>query len=144
MLLDEPFFQQPAPKSTGRELFNLEWLTQKLEKLPACVAEDVQRTLVEFSVQAVVNELTTLQTDKPSLLLVCGGGAKNRLLMQRLTALLPNWQVTTTTAYGLDIDYVEAAAFAWLAHQRIHNQASNLPSVTGASQPVCLGAIYPA
>ncbi|AFU20171.1 anhydro-N-acetylmuramic acid kinase [Actinobacillus suis] len=142
-LLDEPFFKLPAPKSTGRELFNLEWLAKKSPNLTAYRPEDVQRTLAEFTAQSVVNELKTLESEKQCLLLVCGGGARNPLLMQRFSELLPKWQVATTDEYGLDIDYVEAAAFAWLAYQRVHNLTSNLPSVTGAKQPVSLGVIYP-
>lgn len=143
-LLDEPFFAQAPPKSTGRELFNVAWLAKKLAKLPACSPEDVQRTLVEFTAKSVANELLKLNTqDLPCLLLVCGGGARNPLIMQRLAALLPNWQVATTSEYGLHIDYVEAAAFAWLAYRRMENLPSNLPSVTGARDAVSLGVVFP-
>ncbi|WP_143413766.1 anhydro-N-acetylmuramic acid kinase [Haemophilus paracuniculus] len=143
-LLDEPFFQQAPPKSTGRELFNLDWLAKKLAKLPACSPEDVQRTLVEFTAQAIANDLAKLENPQglPCLLLVCGGGARNPLIMARLADLLPEWQVAPTTDYGLDVDYVEAAAFAWLAYQRLNNLSGNLPSVTGASKTVQLGAVY--
>lgn len=142
-LLDEPFFALPPPKSTGRELFNLNWLAQKLVTFPLFKAEDVQRTLAEFTVQSVVNELQKFQTADKKVLLVCGGGARNPLLMARFQTLLTDWQVATTTEYGLDIDYVEAAAFAWLAYQRMNNLPSNLPSVTGATQAVSLGVIFP-
>lgn len=142
-MLDEAFLQLPAPKSTGRELFNLAWLTEKLENLAAYNPEDVQRTLLEFTAQSIVNELHTLKSEKQRLLLVCGGGAHNPLLMQRFSSLLPEWNVSTTSEYGLDIDYVEAAAFAWLAYQRMHHLASNLPSVTGATKAVSLGVVYP-
>lgn len=143
-LLDEPFFAKAPPKSTGRELFNLTWLAKKLENFTACKPEDVQRTLAEFTAKSIANELIALQTELPCLLLVCGGGARNPLLMERLADLLPNWNVTTTTEFGLDIDYVEAAAFAWLAYQRMHSLPSNMPSVTGAKKAVSLGVIYPA
>lgn len=146
-LLDEPFFDQPPPKSTGRELFNLNWLNQKLVKVygnsTACKPEDVQRTLLEFTVQGIAHTLKKIKSEKRNLLLVCGGGARNPLIMQQLTKNLPEWQVSTTTEYGLDVDYVEAAAFAWLAYQRMHNLPSNLPAVTGAKQAVSLGVIYP-
>ncbi len=143
-LLNEPFFAKAPPKSTGRELFNLSWLAKKLQNFTACKPEDVQRTLAEFTAQSIANELVRLENTLPCLLLVCGGGARNPLLMARLSALLPNWNVTITNDYDLDIDYVEAAAFAWLAYQRIHNLPSNMPSVTGAKQAVSLGVIYPA
>ncbi|MGX2974609.1 anhydro-N-acetylmuramic acid kinase [Ursidibacter arcticus] len=148
MLLDEPFFQQPPPKSTGRELFNLQWLQQKLAQYhaiwPSIPAENVQRTLLEFTAQTIADALQKINNPQhlPCVLLICGGGARNALLMERITALLPHWTVSTTTEYGLDIDYVEAAAFAWLAYQCIHHLPSNLPSVTGATQAVSLGAIF--
>lgn len=104
----------------------------------------MQRTLAEFTAKSIANELIPLETKLPCLLLVCGGGARNSLLMERLSALLPNWRVATTTEFGLDIDYVEAAAFAWLAYQRMHSLPSNMPSVTGAKKSASLGVIYPA
>ncbi|AXP40928.1 TPA: anhydro-N-acetylmuramic acid kinase [Haemophilus influenzae 10810] len=152
-LLNEPFFSLPAPKSTGRELFNLVWLNHKIakirEKLTALSVEmsfrpeDVQATLVELTVTSIVNALNQLQTDLPKRLLVCGGGAKNSLIMRGLHDNLLDWQVGTTTEQGFDIDYVEAAAFAWLAYCRINNLPANLPSVTGAKSAVSLGAIFP-
>lgn len=152
-LLNEPFFSLPAPKSTGRELFNLVWLNHKIakirEKLTALSVEmsfrpeDVQATLVELTVTGIVNALNQLQTDLPKRLLVCGGGAKNSLIMRGLHDNLLDWQVSTTTEQGFDIDYVEAAAFAWLAYCRINNLPANLLSVTGAKSAVSLGAIFP-
>lgn len=146
-LLDEPFFQQAPPKSTGRELFNLPWLDAKIEKiqstLTALLPQDVQATLAEFTVRAIVDSLSVIETTLPKRLLVCGGGAKNGLIMQRLTSLLPEWQIHTTNDFGLDLDYVEAAAFAWLAYRRMQNLPGNLPEVTGAKSAVSLGAIFP-
>ncbi|MBN6066210.1 anhydro-N-acetylmuramic acid kinase [Aggregatibacter actinomycetemcomitans] len=147
-MLKEPYFQLPPPKSTGRELFNLAWLEKTLAKTTALLGEippqDVQATLLEFTAQSIALALNQLETELPRRLLVCGGGAKNGLLMERLQALLPNWQCLPTNDAGLDVDYVEAAAFAWLAYRRIHNLPSNLPSVTGAKSAVSLGAIFPA
>lgn len=142
-LLDEPFFHQVPPKSTGREWFNADWLAKKLANFTAYRPQDVQRTLAEFTVQAVVNELQRLPLGEQNSLLVCGGGARNSLLMHLFRQKLPQWEVATTTDYGLHIDYVEAAAFAWLAYQRINQLPSNLPSVTGATQAVSLGVIFP-
>ena len=104
----------------------------------------MQTTLLEFTAQSIALALRQIATPLPPRLLVCGGGAKNGALMARLQALLPNWQLHKTDDVGLDIDYVEAAAFAWLAYQRIHNLPSNLPSVTGAKSAVSLGAIFQA
>ena len=146
-LLDEDFFQLPPPKSTGRELFNLAWLENKIQKIPgkttALLPQDVQATLAEFTVQSIVLALNHIQTTLPCRLLVCGGGAKNQAIMNGLKQALPNWRIQLTTELELDIDYVEAAAFAWLAYRRMHNLSANLPSVTGATSAVSLGAIFP-
>ncbi|PSV47457.1 anhydro-N-acetylmuramic acid kinase [Photobacterium indicum] len=148
-LLDEPYFKQPAPKSTGRELFNLPWLKQKLSGLDI-PAEDVQATLAEFTAVTITNDIITYQHNEKSELstkqelLVCGGGAHNPLLMARLAARLPEWQVMTTTERGVDSDNMEAMAFAWLAYRTHNNMPGNLPEVTGASGLTSLGAIYPA
>ena len=77
-------------------------------------------------------------------LLVCGGGARNPLLMARLAALLPGTEVSTTDAAGISGDDMEALAFAWLAWRTISGLPGNLPSVTGASEASILGAIFPA
>ena len=146
-LLDEDFFQLPPPKSTGRELFNLAWLENKIQKIAgkttALLPQDVQATLAEFTVQSIVLALNNIQTTLPSRLLVCGGGAKNQAIMNGLKQALPSWRIQLTTELDLDIDYVEAAAFAWLAYRRMHNLPANLPSVTGATSAVSLGAIFP-
>lgn len=151
LLLSEPYLEQPAPKSTGRELFNLTWLQQYLAdpaieklQLSAC---DIQATLTEYTAQTIANEVKKTgltATVNPNELLVCGGGAHNSILMQRLTELLPNWCVMTTADRGVDIDNMEAMAFAWLAYRTMHHQSGNLPEVTGARRLAQLGAIYPA
>lgn len=144
-LMDEAFFSQTAPKSTGRELFSPTWLNNKLKDFLHVAPRDVQATLVEFTAVSISRELGKIPENSTTRrLLVCGGGAKNPLLMQRLALLLPAWTVGTTTENGLDVDYVEAAAFAWLAFRRLNNLPGNIPGVTGASRPVSLGAIYPA
>ena len=151
-MLNEPFLQLPPPKSTGRELFNLAWLEKQFANLTAkspasSVAnfkpEDIQYTLAEFTAQSITRELSQWKNEPNKVLLVCGGGARNPLLMERFNVLLPDWHVGTTNDYGVDVDYVEAAAFAWLAFQRMENLPSNMPSVTGASQAVSLGVIFP-
>lgn len=151
-MLSEPFLQLPPPKSTGRELFNLAWLEKQFANLTAkspasSVAnfkpEDIQYTLAEFTAQSITRELSQWKNEPNKVLLVCGGGARNPLLMERFNVLLPDWHVGTTNDYGVDVDYVEAAAFAWLAFQRMENLPSNMPSVTGASQAVSLGVIFP-
>ncbi len=141
-LMREPYLTLPAPKSTGRELFNINWLQSRLAN-HQLNAEDVQRTLCEYSALTIANEVEKFTCGTAPQLLVCGGGARNPLLMQRLADLLPDWHVTTTNEKGVDSDYMEAMAFAWLAQRRIHGLPSNLPEVTGASRLASLGVLYP-
>ena len=142
-LLSDPFFVTKGPKSTGREVFNLPWLTQHLSNLPTFAAEDVQATLLELTALTIVESLQSAQPDTRQLL-VCGGGAHNATLMDRLASLLPTAKVSSTAACGVDPDWVEAMAFAWLAHCCLEGIAANRPSVTGARGLRVLGAIYPA
>ena len=147
-LLSEPWLALPAPKSTGRELFSPQWLAAHLQEYESHFSPlnpvDVQATLAELSASAIVDQVTlsSARTRLPRQLLVCGGGGHNPLLMQRLSALLPHWQVATTNSAGVDMDAMEAMAFAWLAHQTLHGLPGNLPAVTGASRPAVLGAIH--
>ncbi len=141
-LLDEAYFDLPPPKSTGREVFNAHWLQQALDRLPTIPdAKDVQATLVELTA-VTVSEALRNHAPTAAHLLVCGGGAHNRYLLARLASHLPGLIVETTAEYGLAPDWVEAAAFAWLAQQTLEGKPGNLPAVTGATRPVVLGAIY--
>lgn len=142
-LLQEAYLKRPAPKSTGRELFNIEWLDQHLEHLPAISPQDVQATLCEFTVKCIASAINRHPT-AISAVYVCGGGVHNHYLRQRLMALLKTVPVHSSNKIGLDPDWVEACAFAWLARQTLRGATGNLPEVTGAKQPVILGAIYPA
>ncbi|MBW8722454.1 MAG: anhydro-N-acetylmuramic acid kinase [Polaromonas sp.] len=141
-LLDEPYFSQPIPKSTGRDLFSLEWLAGKLAPFAAARPEDVQNTLAEFTASACVDSVKRYGKESTSLI-VCGGGAFNTYLLARLQAGLPQVRVSTSDAHGLPPLQVEAAAFAWLARQLVLRQPGNLPSVTGARGLRVLGAVYP-
>ncbi|WP_017902851.1 anhydro-N-acetylmuramic acid kinase [Pseudomonas asplenii] len=142
-LLGDPFFQTTGPKSTGREVFNLNWLKQHLGRLPAYHAENVQATLLELTARTIVESLLNTQANTEELL-VCGGGAHNTALMARLGQLLPDTRVASTATHGIDPDWVEAMAFAWLAHCCLEGIPTNRPSVTGARGLRVLGAIYPA
>ena len=144
MLLSEPFLQRPPPKSTGRDLFNPEWLHSALQRLPVQPEPvDVQATLAEFSVRAAAD---ALDRHGPGVrrLLVCGGGALNGHLMQRLAACLPGVPVANSIEAGVPPLQVEALAFAWLARAHVQRQPGNRESVTGARGPRVLGAMYPA
>lgn len=141
LLLDEPYFTAAAPKSTGRELFNLAWLERKLEQLQ--VAPDpatVQATLLALTVETVAREVERFLDGGE--ILVCGGGARNSALLARLAARLPGFAVTNTTVYGLDADYVEAAAFAWFAYRTLQREPIAFHPFTGARHPVIAGGVY--
>lgn len=142
-LLDETYFSLPIPKSTGRDLFSLAWLEAKLRAFTHERPQDVQNTLTEFTVSACVAGVTSYGNGSKSLI-VCGGGAFNLYLLQRLQAELPSLRVSTSDQHGLPPMQVEAAAFAWLARQMLQRRPGNLPAVTGADGLRVLGALYPA
>lgn len=141
-MLTEPYFKLPAPKSTGRELFHSEWLDRQLNQYQKAISPvDVQATLVELTAQSILDAIRKEISEGE--VLICGGGAHNQLLMERLKALgAPNYQVASTMQYGIDPDWVEALAFAWLAKQTLQRAPGNLPSVTGAKRATILGGIY--
>ena len=142
-LRDEPYFNAPPPKSTGRDLFSLTWLAEKLAPFSSERAEDIQNTLTELTASSCISSIVRYAKNSAEVL-VCGGGAFNGFLMQRLQAGLPTMQVRSSDANGLPPLQVEAAAFAWLARQAVSRQPGNVPRVTGAIGPRVLGAIYPA
>ena len=140
-LLSDPFFSATPPKSTGFEQFNLEWLDAA--GAGAIDAGDVQATLCALTAASVSNAITAFAAGTKEIL-VCGGGVHNAELMRRLGESMPAISLSSTATAGLDPDWVEAAAFAWLAMRRLQNLPGNLPSVTGAQRAVTLGAIHTA
>ena len=137
--LADPYFSLSAPKSTGTDYFNLQWLEKKLvESLPP---ENIQATLLELTAVSVAN---TVGQWKHTPLVICGGGAHNLYLKQRMQALLPLNDITTSEAHGVSVDYFEAMGFAWLAYRYLNGAAGNLPSVTGATASTVLGGCYKA
>ncbi|HGM6730079.1 TPA: anhydro-N-acetylmuramic acid kinase [Stenotrophomonas maltophilia] len=136
----DPWFALPPPKSTGREQFHLAWAEAHMGE-GEYAAADVQATLLELTVATVADALLA-QQPQTRRLLVCGGGVRNRQLMKRLAARLPEVQVECSAMHGLDPEYVEAMGFAWLAQRTMDGLAGNLPSVTGANGPRILGAIH--
>lgn len=139
-LLAHPYITVPPPKSTGKEDFNLAWLDEVLAVFPPLAPATVQATLAEFTAACVALSLA----DEPTVteLLVCGGGLRNADLMRRIAARLPRLDVASTSRAGLDPQWIEALAFAWLARQRTHEQALDLRGVTGARRSVVLGCVY--
>jgi anhydro-N-acetylmuramic acid kinase len=142
-LLDEPYFRRPPPKSTGRDLFNGVWLDARLSCCAPARPQDVQATLAELTARAAA-EAVHAHAPQARHLLVCGGGALNRDLMNRLSTHLPGVALTTTDQVGLPAMQVEACAFAWLAYCHVERRAGNLAEVTGARGPRRLGALHPA
>src|SRR5690554_4406103 len=139
-LLDEPWFAEPPPKSTGRDQFHLDWVDARLAggESPA----DVQATLLALTARTVTDALrATLPAARR--VIACGGGVHNPVLMAALAEGLPQARVESTAAHGLDPDFIEAMGFAWLARQTLLGLPGNLPGVTGADGPRPLGGIHP-
>ena len=142
-LAGDPFFALPPPKSTGRDLFNPDWLHAKLGSFGPLPAEDVQATLTELTARTCRDSVLAFAPGCDTLI-VCGGGAMNKWLMGRLSSRLPSIRVESSQAHGLPPQQVEATAFAWLGRKTMLRETGNFPSVTGAKAARVLGAIYPA
>ncbi len=139
-MMSDSYFQESYPKSTGREKFNKVWLDDMLACRDRAVCslileQDVQRTLLELTALSISNEVLRFNRD---VLILCGGGAKNCFLVERLKALMPNIEVLIAD----NADEMEAMTFAWLAYKRIHKEKVNLKDVTGARENAILGGIY--
>jgi anhydro-N-acetylmuramic acid kinase len=143
-LLAHPFFALPPPKSCGRDEFNLNWLLEQLQQ-DAFAPADVQATLLELTAITIADAVQRHgQSNQLSELILCGGGAHNAQLVNRLRAHLPGLAVFPTDQLGVPGDWLEAYAFAWLAYRCLNRLPGNLVAVTGARGPRILGAIYPA
>lgn len=140
-MLAHPYFRTHPPKSTGRDIFNMTWLESLV--FSGLSSGDVQATLLELTARSIADAIRKYCTGAQKVYL-CGGGAHNLALISRLQSLLPELEFSPTENLGIPADWVEAAAFAWLAKQTIEGQPGNLPAVTGASGLRVLGAIYPA
>ena len=143
-LLNDEFFNLTPPKSTGTEYFSPDWLTQKLSEFPFLAAEDVQASLSAFTAKSIKDAISQYVTEKENVeeIIVCGGGVHNEFLQKQLKQYLPDIEINSSAKYGLDPDYIEAVAFAWLAKQTLEHKPGNLADVTGAKRAVILGGVY--
>ncbi|MVW78339.1 anhydro-N-acetylmuramic acid kinase [Bordetella sp. 02P26C-1] len=145
LVATEPWLAVPPPKSTGRDLFNAQWLDARLSTYPDVAllsARDIQATLQRFTARTVADALQDAAPESRDVL-VCGGGARNAGLMRDLADCLQR-PLQPTDAAGVPAQWVEAMAFAWLAHACVERLPAGVPEVTGARGTRVLGAIYPA
>ena len=141
-MLSHPYFEQAPPKSTGRETFDWHWLKSLIDGLDEPLsASVVQSTLCELSAISICDAIKK-SAPKTDEIFICGGGAHNADLISRIEKR-SNLKVKATCELGVDVDFVEATAFAWFAQQALNGVPANLPAVTGAERAVILGAIYP-
>jgi anhydro-N-acetylmuramic acid kinase len=140
-LMSDAFIHQRPPKSTGREHYNLEWLQKQLKDLPKMDPAEIQASLCAFTANSIAY---AVQQFLPGIerIIVCGGGIHNKHLIKTLQQCMHPVTIESTEQYGLHPDWVEAAAFAWLAKQTLDHKPGNLPQVTGAKRAVILGGIY--
>jgi len=143
-LLDDDYFNLMPPKSTGTEYFNAAWLTKKLSQFKLLAAEDVQASLAAFTATTIKDAITQYISKENTVeeMIICGGGVHNSFVLQLLKQYLPDIEITSSEKHGLDPDYIEATAFAWLAKQTMEHKPGNLPDVTGAKRAVILGGVY--
>ena len=142
-LLDDDYFKKPFPKSTGREYFNLDWLHQKIPPNPpfskgGIAPQDMQATLTELTAKTIADAILT----HTHTIWLCGGGTYNTFLIERLQHHLPRHTIKSTSEMGIDPQWMEATAFAWLAKRTLEKKSGNCKSVTGASQQSILGGVY--
>ncbi len=137
-LLGDEYFKQPPPKSTGTDIFNLDWLARA--KPQNGKPEDIQATLLALTIETVARSLEQYYED--GFLWVCGGGAANAYLMQSLQQRLVSFEVSSTDQAGVNSDYLEAIGFAWLGYCFDQSIPSNVPSVTGAAKDCVLGELF--
>ncbi|TRW48157.1 anhydro-N-acetylmuramic acid kinase [Aliidiomarina halalkaliphila] len=148
-LMSDPYFKRTPPKSTGREYFTSGWLHHRLERFEQIPPEDVQATLLECTAKSLCDAIQGLlsapeRTATPTELFFCGGGAHNTELLARCATMLPECRIASTDELGIQVDWVEAVLFAWLAWCHCERKALDLTSVTGASRPAILGGYFPA
>lgn len=141
-MLQHPFLHRNGPRSTGKEAFNMAWLAGQIEELPEHSPQDIQATLAEFTAKSIVWGIHSSEIAIQEVY-ICGGGAHNTDLMRRLYSMLDPALLANTSAIGMEPDWVEAAAFGWLARQTIEGLAGNASVVTGAKGSRILGGIYP-
>ncbi|WP_273455635.1 anhydro-N-acetylmuramic acid kinase [Nevskia ramosa] len=139
-LLSDPYFARPAPKSTGRDYFRLDWVRSRYPRIDALRTEDVQASLAAVTARSVAS---AIKGAAPAVarLIVCGGGVANTLLLRLLGEALPGVVIESSSQHGLAPEWIEATAFAWLAMRRIEGKSGNLPAVTGASRLSPLGCV---
>jgi len=147
LFMEHPYFKEQHPKSTGRDVFNLNWIKNVLQHYKSSTnlnPEDIQITLLAVTAYSIYNSISSL--NDVNQVYVCGGGIKNATLIKQLNELLSDKNIHCKSTHDLGIapDWVEACAFAWLAYQRIENLPGNCPSVTGATHDCILGAVYTA
>ena len=140
-LLKHPYFRKVPPKSADISQFNLNWLENFLRMFPDISAQDVAATLVELTIVSIKDALAAW-THGTQQVIACGGGCENGFLMQQLAKRIYPIRLTTSSEFGIDPDWVEATAFAWLAHQTLINKPGNAHHSTGASKPCILGGVY--
>ncbi len=140
-MLDDPYFHRNGPKSTGREYFNLTWLHDVITPL-VIAPQDVQASLLSLTATSISDAVRSQPSSGD--IIVCGGGAFNHTLMDALSRALPDCQISTSKTVGIHPQWVEGAAFAWLAYAFTQKIPGNVPAVTGASRPAVLGTLTPA
>ncbi len=141
-LLADPYFAKAPPKSTGRDYFRLAWMHERFPAVNELAIKDVQASLCDVTALSITESISAVMP-LGNRVLVCGGGARNSFLMRRLGVMLPELEIEPTDTYGLQAEWIEAAAFAWLAMRRMHGLPGNLPAVTGARASAVLGGVYP-
>jgi anhydro-N-acetylmuramic acid kinase len=141
-MLADPYYRQPLPKTTGREEYGTPFMTRWRAELETLPFADAVATLSALTIATVADAFKSA-APQAKLLIVSGGGARNPVLVNGLSTLLPGVRVAISDEFGLNADAKEAIAFAVLGYTTLRGRAAGLPRVTGAAGPRVLGSIVP-
>ena len=145
-MLRHPFLKRRPPKTTGREEFGQSFSSDIFEKASTkgIADNDIVATVTAFTAKSIAEAYRKFLPELPDQIILCGGGSRNKTLIEMLQGELPEAKFLTTDDFGINVDAKEAVSFAILALATIKGLTNNVPGVTGADQPVIMGKIIPA
>ncbi len=139
-LLDEPYYRLPPPKTTGKELFHLPYLLEAAEDVGDVADDDLVATATALTAETVADACRAHGVEE---VVAAGGGVDNPTLMRMLADRLPGVPIRPIDDYGVPAAAKESYFIALIGFLSVHGVAGNLPSATGASHPVVMGALLP-
>ena len=138
-LEEHPFFNKTPPKSCGKQEFNLSWAEALAS--PGIKPNDIQATFLQLTVNSILKSIK-MHCGSAEKIYMCGGGALNKHLMEKLADREPRGLIGKTDELGIEAEWVEAMAFAWLAQKAVDKKPIDFSRITGSRNSRILGAVY--